>query len=302
MTQPMLREATERDAPVVAELSFAATYHDALRADVAPPLEDAHAARAFAAALVRVDPFGGVVAEVDGRPVAAGWAHVRGRVSTVGPIVVAPPWRGQGIGTVLLRRLLEGAGRSAAQVRMLDGGTGLAGLALGLRAGFRVVAPVLALRLPAGRPCAASEPEDGTIVREAGPDDRWHVVERDARSFGARREADVDAALDGGRLVVAERAGRLTGYALAEVVGRTLLVGAAAADDPVVVLALAARHAARARQAGGPVDLLVPAGDQRLVELALLAGLRVARVHAYLARGGATMPPRGYVLMPFGRC
>jgi hypothetical protein len=140
------------------------------------------------------------------------------------------------------------------------------------------------------------------MVRAAAPDDRWHVVERDARSFGARREPDVDEALAAGRLLVAERAGRVTGYALAHVVGRTLVVGAAAADDPAIVLALVAHHADRARPEEGAVRVLVPAADQRLVDLALLAGFGVERMHAYLARGGGTMPPKGYVLMPFGRC
>jgi GNAT superfamily N-acetyltransferase len=302
MTQPRLREATPRDAPAVADVVFAASYHDALRTGAPPPLENVGAARDLVAALLRVDPFGGLLAEVDGAAVATGWVHARGRVSTLGPVVVAPPWHGRGVGTALVSALLERAGRGAAQVRMLDGGACTTGLAVALRAGFRVVAPVLGLVLPSGRPCAAAEPEDGTIVRAAVPDDRWHVVERDARSFGARRESDVDDALGAGRLVVAERAGRITGYALAHPVGRTLVLGAAAADDPRVVLALVARQVADARPEAGVARLLAPAVDQRLVDLALQAGFRVAGVRAMLAWGGGTPPPKGYLLMPFGRC
>lgn len=302
MTQPLLREATPHDAAVVADLAFASSYHDALQAGVAPLLQDVQSARDMTAALLRVDPFGGLVAEIDGVPVATGWVHVRGRVATVGPVVVAPPWRGHDVGTLLLARLVERAGQRTAQVRMLDAGLGTTGLAVCLRAGFRIVAAVLSLALPPGCRAMVVEPDDGTMLRAATPEDRWHVVERDARSFGARREADVDAALEAGRLAVSERAGRLTGYALAHVLGRSLLVGAVAAEDPAVVLALVGHHVDTTRPGEGAVRITVPAGDQRVVDLALAAGFRIERLRAYLARGGGTMPPKGYLLMPFGGC
>ena len=36
MTEPRLREASERDAPALAEVLFSASYHDGLRAGLRP--------------------------------------------------------------------------------------------------------------------------------------------------------------------------------------------------------------------------------------------------------------------------
>lgn len=302
MTSIRLRDAAPPDVATVAELLFAASYHDALRADLTPPLEDLATAEALVASLLRVDPRGGIVATVDDDVVGVGWTHLRGRVAALGPIAVVPRWRGRDVGTTVLRALLDRAGRGAAQVRMLDSGLDRAGLAIGLRAGFRVAGPVLVLVLPAGHACDDVPAAEGTVVRAATPEDAWAVVERDARSFGARRHADVDDALGAGRLLVGERAGRIVAHALAEVVGRTLVVGGAAADEAENVVALVAAHIARARVDDGVVRVLVPAGDQRLVDLALRSGFRVERLLSYLVLGGGTAPPKGYVPMPFGRC
>jgi len=302
MTDHTLREASLRDAPAIAELLFAASYHDALVSGLAPLLADVRAARDVVAALGRTEPLGGVLAEVGGEPVAAGWACARGRVGTVGPVVVAPAWRGRGLGTAVLEGLLDRVRRGAAQIRMIDGGAQTGGIGLGLRSGFHVLAPVLCLGLPGDRSCAVDDLTDGTMVRPATPDDRWAIVERDGRFFGARREPELDDAFCENRVVVAERAGRVVGHAIGSVIGSTLVLGTAAAEDPDVVMAMVAMQVDIGRPTGGPVRMLVPGGDQRLVDVAWRAGFRVERLHALLTHGGGSPPPKGYVLSPFGGC
>jgi hypothetical protein len=68
------------------------------------------------------------------------------------------------------------------------------------------------------------------------------------------------------------------------------------------VMAMVARLAEAVAVAERGVRVLVPAVDQRLVDLALLTGFRIERLRAYLTHGGGTAPPRAYLLMPLGRC
>ena len=290
------------EVAAAADVLFVALYDVALRHGARPAVADLDDARGYVEHLMSFDPLSGVLGEQDGQAVAVGWLHPRGNVATIGPLAVLPALQGQGLGRHLLTHLADAAGRRVSQIRLVQDGSDPASMGLYLRTGFRVVAPVLELELPAASPCPGPSPDDGTALRPMESADRRVVIERDARVFGQPRAQDVDGFLARGHGVIAERAGRVIGHAFAVEAGALVQLGPAAADEPVVVCAavawLAGAFAARAL----PCRLVVPAGDRRVVDGLLALGFRVFRVGSYLIRGGGTAPPASYVFMSADLC
>jgi hypothetical protein len=198
--------------------------------------------------------------------------------------------------------LAEAAGRRVSQIRLVQDAFDTTSMGLYLRAGFRVVAPVLELELSAGVPCPGPTLDDGTELRAMESADRRVVIERDARVFGQQREQDVDAFLARGHGVVAERGGRAVGYGFAVEMGGMVQLGPVAADDPLVVRAALASLTDTLAERGLPSRLMVAAGDRRIVDGLLEAGFRVFRVCSYMIRGGGTAPPASYVFMSGDLC
>jgi predicted N-acetyltransferase YhbS len=288
-----VRPLAPADVDAAAEADFAA-FLDAAARHGLPALEGAvRDARAYVRRLLAVDPLGGFVAEENGVVVGHGWVHVRGPIVTIGPLAVEPDRQGRGIGRALLARCLDAAGPRASQVRLVQESVDLRSLALYLRAGFRVVAPVLALSLAPDAGLVAVDAPAGVTIRPATADDRERITARDARAFGTPRRADVERMLAAGRGVVALRGATLLGYAL----GVPGLLGSAAADDPEVVLALLTALAGEPSLRAVPLRVVVAATDRRLVEGLLASGFALFRACHYMVRGGGTAPPANYVLM-----
>jgi GNAT superfamily N-acetyltransferase len=290
------------EAAAAAEVLFVALYDVALRHGARPVVADVDDARGYVDHLMNFDPLSGVLGEQDGQAVAVGWLHPRGSVATIGPLAVLPALQGQGLGRHLLTHLAEAAGRRVSQIRLVQDAFDTTSMGLYLQAGFRVVAPVLELELPAHAPRTVPSLDDGTELRPMESADRRVVVERDARVFGQQRVQDVDVFLERGHGVVAERGGRITGYGFAIEVGGLVQLGPAAADDPLVVRAVIAWLAATLAERSLPSRLMVAAGDRRLVDGLLEAGFRVFRVCSYMIRGGGTAPPANYVFMSGDLC
>jgi hypothetical protein len=206
--------------------------------------------------------------------------------------------QGRGIGRLILERLIEVAGRGVPQIRLVHESHNEISLGLYLRTGFRVVAPLLDLELPAGSSVGAPAPARGITIRPAsGSDDRSRVIQRDARAFGAQRPQSIDLYLQNGRVLVAARTDALVGYALGIGFRGAAHLGSASAEDADVLLALLATLGDELSMEGNTVRILVPAGDRRLVDELLRLGFRVVRACHYMVRGGGTSPPPNYVLM-----
>jgi len=281
------------DVDAAAEADFAAFLDVAARHGLPPVMTAVRDARANLRRLLAADPLGGFVAEEDGHVVGHAWVHTRGPIATIGPIAVEPGRQGRGLGRALLARCIEAAGPRASQIRLVQESVNVRALALYLRAGFRVVAPILELELRPGVSPVAAERPAAVEIRDATAQDRERIAARDARAFGTPRPHDVARSLDAGRGMVALRAGTLVGYALG-VPGR---LGSAAADDPEVVLAMLAALAAAPALRAVPLRLMMVASDRRLVDGLLAMGFAPFRACQYMVRGGGTAPPAGYVLM-----
>jgi ribosomal protein S18 acetylase RimI-like enzyme len=292
-----LRPAEESDVEQAGDLTFVAFHAAALAHGLEPAVTTPAESRRYIRYLLSFDPRGGVVAEENGVLVGVGWVHPRGPVATLGPLAVDPRRQGRGIGHRLLDRLIEAAGQGVPQVRLVQESFNLVSLGLYLRAGFRLVAPLLDLALAADAPIAPLSPPAGVTVRPAGGDDRGRLLARDARAFGAHRPQSIDLYLRGGRVLVAERAAAPVGYALGIGFEATGYLGSAAADGTDVLLALLSTLAQDLAQPGRVLRILVPAADRALVDGLLTLGFRVFRACHYMVRGGGTAPPLNYVLM-----
>ncbi len=292
-----LRPAEERDLERAGDVNFVAFYQTAVAHGLPPVMSSPAESRRYLRFLLSFDPKGGVVAEDNGEVVAVGWVHRRGPVATLGPLAVDPRCQGRGIGRQLLDRCIEAAGPGVPQVRLVQESYNAVSLGLYLHAGFRVVAPLLELELPAGVAVVPPEAGSGTTLRPSRSEDRPRVIARDARAFGAERAQSIDLYLGRGRALVAERAGALVGYALGIGFEGTGYLGSAAADDGEVLLALLGTMTVELGRAGVRVRAHVPAGDRRLVGGLTQLGFRVFRAAHYMVRGGGTAPPPNYVLM-----
>src|SRR5579884_1424762 len=269
-----VRPAEERDLDRAGDVNFLAFYDLALRHGQPPTVAAPADGRGYLRYLAGVDPLGGLVAEEDGEIVGVAWVHVRGPVTTIGPLAVHPQAQGRGVGRRLLARAVEAAG--GGQVRLVHESFNAVALGLYLRAGFRVVAPLVELVCAPGR----AEP-----------------VARDARAFGAPRPQSLEPYLRRGRVLLAEDERGLAGYACGIGVRTRAYVGSAAAEDGAVLLALLGALTAELAGAGAAVHVLVPATDRALLDGLLAHGYRVFRACQYLVRGGGTAPPPNYVLM-----
>src|SRR5262245_673055 len=235
MPSPTIRPLEERDADRAGDVNFVAFHDVALRHGQTPIVSLPADARSYVRHLLAFDPLGGLVAEVEGEIVGMAWVHVRGPVATIGPIAVAPRWQGRGIGRRLLERCVEHAGPRVPQVRLVHESYNASSLGLYLRAGFRVVAPLVELELAAPARLAAVAPT-GVQLRAATEADRTRLAERDGRAFGAPRPQSVELYLRRGRALIAERGTTMAGYAFGIGFGTLGYLGSASAEDGEVLL------------------------------------------------------------------
>ena len=294
--EPSIRAAEDRDADRAGDVNFLAFYDVALRHAQPPVVHTPADARGYVRHLLAFDPMGGLVAEVDGEIVGMAWVHGRGPVATLGPLAVDPRMQGRGIGRALLGRCIDLAGPRVPQLRLVQESYNTTSLGLYLRAGFRVVAPLLELELAPGGRVGGVTPT-GARLREAGAGDRTRLIERDGRAFGAPRPQNVDLHLQRGRALVAERGTALAGYAFGIGLGQVAYLGSASAEDADVLLELLASLAADLHGDTTGVRTLVPPSDRRVVDGLLGIGFRALRACHYMVRGGGTAPPPNYVLM-----
>ena len=292
-----VRTLEEADAEAAGDVNFVAFYQVAVAHGQPPVVASPFESRGYIRHLLRFDPMGGLVAEDEGEIVGVAWVHPRGPVATIGPVAVDPRAQGRGVGRRLVERCLEIAGAGVPQVRLVQESFNTASLGLYLRTGFRVVAPLLELVLPATSTVAAPRPPGGVVVRAATTADQVRLVARDARAFGAPRPQSVALYLRRGRALVVERSGALTGYGFAIGFRGLAYLGSASADDPETLLLIVATLAGELLAGRVAVRALVPATDRRLVEGLAALGFRVFRACHYMVRGGGVAPPPNYVLM-----
>ena len=186
----------------------------------------------------------GVLAERDGRVLGSNFLDERDPIRGVGPITVDPEGQNAGVGRSLMQAVIE-RGEGAPGIRLLQDAFHLRSLCLYQSLGFDVKEPVAVMT---GKPRSA--PPKGVEVRELNEDDLDECEALCRKVHGFERTNELRDATHAFAPVLAERDGRIVGYATTvtfwpmahgvaesmEDMKALLLGGAAASDEPLAFL------------------------------------------------------------------
>jgi len=211
------------------------------------------------------------------------WWPYGERFATIGLVIVGRDQQGKGIGRRLMDVVMSDAGSRTLQLVATT-----AGRKLYRQCGFREVSGIFQQQ---GLVVAAPLPEDvrGDVLRKVTRDDIATIARWDATAFSSHRQHIVETILETGDGLLAERDGRLAGYALARRAGRGTTVGPVVAEDEILAIELIAGALERA---GGFCRLDVPADATRLSAWLETVGLKRVDQAAVMTRGTA-LPRQG---------
>jgi GNAT superfamily N-acetyltransferase len=215
--------------------------------------------------------FYSVVAELDGRIVGSNFLDERSTIAGVGPITIDPTAQNKSIG----RRLMENVHERAAQkdfpgVRLLQGAYHTRSFSLYTKLGYDVREPLACLQ---GQ--ALHERNPDLAVRAATESDLEACNTLCRQVHGHDRSGDLLDAIKQGTATVAEREGRITGYAT--IIG---FFGHAVGERNADVQALIGA----AKEIAGP-GFLLPTRNSELLRWCLDRGLRVIQPMTLMSKG-----------------
>jgi GNAT superfamily N-acetyltransferase len=208
--------------------------------------------------------------EQDGPVGTALWWPYGETFATIGLVVVEPQLQGKGIGRLLMNTVIEDAGPRVLQLIATQ-----AGRKLYEQCGFRESGGIAQTH---GVPTAATGAATSdalavaaeVAVRRARREDLPSLCEFDAAAFGADRRRLVGAVFEVGEGVVAERGGRMVGFALKRQSGRGTLIGPVVASDENVAIAVVSRLVSEAQ---GFTRIDIPTNATKLAAWLEAAGL-----------------------------
>ena len=240
-------------------------------------------AEGLAATLISAPAYRGVVAEVRSKVMGTAFVNVSDPVRGIGPVAVAPEGQGRGVGRAVMEAVMEeGAGGTG--LRLTQDGFNLASLTLYTSLGFDVKEPLV---LRVGRPHGLEPPHDGVAVRRLRETDVDACGELCRRVHGVERRAELRLGLATGLPGhVAERDGRLVGYATTVSLWQRAHGVAETSEDLIALLAGAANADP------GPISLLVPTRDAALHAWCVQHRLRAVKPMNLMAHG-SYQEPRG---------
>lgn len=217
-----------------------------------------------------------VVAEVAGRIVGSNALDERSVIAGVGPITIDPAAQNLGAGRKLMQAVIDRANqRRAPGIRLVQAAFHNRSLSLYLSLGFDVREPLSCLQ---GRLSQRTIP--GCVVRPAQPADQDACNALARQVHGFDRGTELAEAIEQNTAVVAERAGRITGYATA-----LAFFDHATAETNLDMQALIAS----AESFGGP-GILVPSRNSALLRWCLANGLRVVQPMTLMSIGLYNQP------------
>jgi GNAT superfamily N-acetyltransferase len=201
-------------------------------------------------------------------------------------VSVAPDAQDAGVGRALMEALLRREReRQVAGVRLVQTAYHYRSLALYAKLGFVVREPLSVLR---GKPPALSVP--GVSVRPADEDDLAACSELCTRIHGHDRTGELRDAIAAGSAIVAERPGRISGYATG--FGYAWHAVCETNDDLIALIGSA--------ESFGGLGIVVPSRNGQLLRWCLDRGLRIAQQSTLMTIGlynepaGAWLPSIAY--------
>lgn len=266
-----LRAATRADAAACGRICYDAFAAIAAQHSFPPDFASADFATTVLEMMLRQPTTTAVVAERDGRVVGSCFITDTGTIAAIGPISVDPAAQDGAVGRQMMVHVLDQAAkRGFAGVRLVQAAYHSRSMALYAKLGFEVREPLACM---AGAPPRVSIP--GVAVRAAVVADLEACSVLHFRVLGHTRPHELADAVRQGYAMVAERDGRLTGYA-------TLLgfpghaVGEANLDLQALIAAAPAVIGA---------GFLVPTRNGELFRWCLAQGLRMTQPLTLMSLG-----------------
>jgi ribosomal protein S18 acetylase RimI-like enzyme len=286
-----VRRFEARDVDDASEIlceAFASVYR---RRGHTPPFPNVESAVWLCRAYLDLDPEGCALASINGATVGVGFAHVRGRVASIGPLAARPGARA-GVGRALMTHFHRLAA-DAASVRLFQDAFNPDSFGLYTRLGYRVVdvAPYLvAPRLAAPRVRPVS-------VRPLDASDVEPIARYDLSRAAADRGRDLALLAATGRGFVAERGGALAGYLFYRQLPARIIVGPALAESAELIADMVDAVADALPER--PAVIRASGSATPVLERAFARGFRVDHLGNLMALGPYTPPPAQlYALFP----
>jgi predicted N-acetyltransferase YhbS len=265
------RRATPEDAAVCGRICYDAFAHISAQHNFPCDLPSADAATGFMTMLFSAPGFYAVVAELDGRIVGSNVLEERSIVMGIGPITVDPTVQNAGIGRRLMHDVIQRAHeQQAAGIRLVQAAFHNRSLSLYASLGFDVREPLSCIQ-GTPRPLTVA----GCEVRPATPADLDACNALSHRVHGFDRGADLAHAVQQGKARVAERGGRITGYA-----SDLSFFGHTTCESNQDLQALLAS----VDSFGGP-GILLPSRNTEMLRWCLANGLRVTQPMTLMSVG-----------------
>ena len=276
-----IRRATPADAEICGNICYEAFHDISTRHNFPPDFPSAEIAVGLLSMMFSHPGFYCVVAEQEGRIIGSNVLDERNPISGVGPITVDPAAQNRTAGRQLMIAVMNrSAERNFPGIRLLQAGFHMRSLSVYAKLGFVVREPLACMQGPAIR-----EILPGTKVRPAQLDDLADCNALCMRVHGHDRAGELRDAIAQGTAVVAELAGRITGYA-----SSIAFFGHAVAETNVGLKALIAA----AKSFGGP-GFMLPMRNANLFHWCLANGLRVVQSMTLMSMGLYNEPAGAYL-------
>ena len=280
-TAVAVRDATPNDARECGRIFYDAFESIATRHSlpIEPPSRDF--ADFKVAEMIAHDGFAAVVAERDGEILGSAFVDERAVVAGIGPVTVDPGAQDEGVGTELMRAVLQREReRGTAGVRLVQTAYHYRSLALYAGLGFIVREPLSVLQ---GPPVSLRTP--GREVRPATDADLAGCNELCVRVHGHDRSLELRDAILAGTARVAERPDGISGYATG--LGYGWHAVAETNEDLTALLASA--------DAFMGLGILVPSRNAELLRWCLAHGLRIVQQSTLMTIGLYNDPAGPYL-------
>jgi predicted N-acetyltransferase YhbS len=276
-----IRRARPEDAQACGRICYEAFHKINTDHGFPPELPDAGVAVGMLSMMFSHPSFWCVVAELNGRIVGSNCLDERSPVVGLGPITVEPGGQNHGVGRRLMEVVLDRSReRKVPSVRLLQSAFHNRSLSLYSRLGFDAREPMSVMQ---GPPLRSSI--NGCTVRAATPRDLDAANRVCERVHGHNRSGELSDGIANGTALVAERQGRITGYASA-----LAFFGHAAGESNLDLQALIAA----ADGFGGP-GIIVPTRNSELFRWCLEKGLRVVQPMTLMTMGIYNEPAGAYL-------
>ena len=276
-----IRRARPEDAQACGRICYEAFHKINTDHGFPPELPEAGVAVGMLSMMFCHPSFWCVVAELNGRIVGSNCLDERSPVVGLGPITVEPGGQNHGVGRRLMEVVLDRSReRKVPSVRLLQSAFHNRSLSLYSRLGFDAREPMSVMQ---GPPLRSSI--NGCTVRAATPRDLDAANRVCERVHGHNRSGELSDGIANGTALVAERQGRITGYASA-----LAFFGHAAGESNLDLQALIAA----ADGFGGP-GIIVPTRNSELFRWCLEKGLRVVQPMTLMTMGLYNEPAGAYL-------